>query len=56
MVSPSLKAHFASMGVTLIPLVAGARTLVAEIASPQRDDVELVLGGGVVAHADSLNA
>ena len=53
MVSPALKAHFASMGVSLIPLDDGARLFVAEIASPQRDDVELVLGGGVLpdAHA-----
>ncbi len=48
MVSPSLKAHFESMGVTLIPLDAGAQMLVDEIASPQLDDVELVLGGGVL--------
>ena len=48
MVSPALKTHFASMGVSLIPLDGGARMLVAEIASPQRDDVELVLGGAVL--------
>lgn len=48
MVSPSLKAHFASMGVSLIPLDGGARMLVDEISSPQRDEVELVLGGGVL--------
>ena len=48
MVSPGLKAHFLSMGIELIPLDAGAKTLVAEIASPQRDDVEIVLGGGVL--------
>ena len=48
MVSPGLKAHFLSMGIELIPLDAGAKMLVAEIASPQRDDVEIVLGGGVL--------
>lgn len=48
MVSPALKTHFESMGVSLISLDGGARMLVAEIASPQRDDVELVLGGGVL--------
>jgi NAD(P)-dependent dehydrogenase (short-subunit alcohol dehydrogenase family) len=53
MVSPALKAHFASMGVSLIPLDGGARMLVAEIASPQRDDVELVLGGGVLPGSDA---
>ncbi len=48
MVSPALKAHFESMGVSLIPVDVGARMLVDEIASPQTDDVELVLGGGVL--------
>ncbi len=48
MVSPGLKAHFLAMGIELIPLDAGAKMLVAEIASPQRDDVEIVLGGGVL--------
>ena len=54
MVSPALKAHFASMGVSLIPLEGGARMFVAEIASPQRDDVELVLGGGVLTGSHAL--
>ncbi len=49
MVSPSLEAHFESMGITLIPLDAGAKMLVDEIASPQIDDVELVLGGDITA-------
>lgn len=53
MVSPALKAHFASMGVSLIPLNEGARMLVDEIASPQRDDVELVLGGGVLPDSNN---
>jgi len=48
MVSPALKSHFESMGVTLIPLDEGARMLVKEIASPQRNQIELVLGGGVL--------
>lgn len=56
MVSPALKAHFASMGVSLIPLDGGARMLVDEIASPQRDDVELVLGGGVLPDSVSSHA
>ena len=37
------------MGVRLIPLAQGARMLVDEIASPQTDQVELVLGGGVLS-------
>ncbi len=49
MVSPSLKAHFEEMGVSLIGLSEGAHALVAELSSPQVDQVELVLGGGVLA-------
>ena len=52
MVSPALKSHFEAMGVTLIPLAEGARMLVDEVASPQTDQVELVLGGGVLAQSD----
>ena len=48
MVSPSLKTHFEAMGTTLIPLDAGSRMLVDELSSPQTDEVELVLGGGVL--------
>ena len=48
MVSPSLKAHFEAMGTTLIPLDAGSRMLVDELSSPQTDEVELVIGGGVL--------
>ena len=48
MVSPSLKAHFEAMGTSLIPLDAGSRMLVNELASPQTDEVELVIGGGVL--------
>lgn len=56
MVSPALEAHFASMGVRLIPLDVGARMLVDELASPQTDEVELVLGGAVLPDADVANA
>lgn len=48
MVSPSLKAHFEAMGTTLIPLDAGSRALVEELSSPQTDEIELVLGSGVL--------
>ncbi|NOX29922.1 MAG: SDR family NAD(P)-dependent oxidoreductase, partial [Actinobacteria bacterium] len=48
MVTPELKRHFESMGVTLIPLGAGATMFVDEIASAQTDQVEVVLGGGVL--------
>jgi len=45
MVTPQLKAHFASMGVPLIPLDVGARMLVDEFNSTQLTDIEMVLGG-----------
>ncbi len=49
MVTPALARHFESMGVELIGLDVGARMLVDELASPQVDQVEVVLGGGVLA-------
>ncbi len=49
MVTPELARHFASIGVDLIPIDVGARMLVAEIAGPQTDQVEVFLGGGVLA-------
>jgi NAD(P)-dependent dehydrogenase (short-subunit alcohol dehydrogenase family) len=49
MVTPALKTHFESMGVELIDLDVGARMLVDELSSPQTDQVEVVLGGGVLA-------
>jgi NAD(P)-dependent dehydrogenase (short-subunit alcohol dehydrogenase family) len=49
MVTPTLRRHFESMGVELIEVDAGARMLVDELASPQLDQVEVVLGGGVLA-------
>ena len=45
MVTPALKARFEALGVPVIPLAAGARMLVDELRSPQRDQVALVLGG-----------
>ena len=53
MVTPALRRHFESMGVELIDLDAGARMLVDELASPQVDQVEVVLGGGVLASPDN---
>ena len=52
MVTAALGAHFEEMGIDLIPLEDGARMLVAEIASPQTDQVELMLGGGVLPEAN----
>ena len=48
MVGPALEAHFAAMGVPVIPLDQGARMLVDEISSPQTDQVEVVLGGAAM--------
>jgi NAD(P)-dependent dehydrogenase (short-subunit alcohol dehydrogenase family) len=47
MVNESLQAHFAERGVDLIGLSAGARAFVDEISSPQTDEVDVVIGGGV---------
>ena len=44
MVTPSLKAHFQSMGVPLIPLDRGAAMLVAELLGGGGEAVEIVLG------------
>jgi hypothetical protein len=52
MVSPALKSHFEAMGIALIPLDQGARMLADEIASPQRTQIELVLGGGVLPESN----
>ena len=54
MVTPALKKHFESMGVELIELDVGARMLVDELSSPQTDQVEVLLGGGVLAQVDHL--
>jgi len=51
MVTPALETHFESMGVQLIGLDVGARMLVDELSSSQTDQVEIVLGGGVIAPA-----
>jgi len=52
MVTPALEKHFQSMGVELIDLDVGARMLVDELSSPQTDQVEVLLGGGVLARVD----
>ncbi len=44
MVTPQLKAHFAALGVPLIPLDEGAQMLVDDLAD-RSGDVEVVLGG-----------
>ncbi|MGH8030525.1 MAG: SDR family oxidoreductase, partial [Arenimonas sp.] len=45
MVTPALRDRFAALGVPMIPLREGARMFAQEMASAQRDQVELVLGG-----------
>ncbi len=51
MVTPQLKERFASLGVPMIPLAAGARMFVDEVRGAERSDVELVLGGEPKAEA-----
>ena len=45
MVNPQLKAHFAKLGVPMIPLATGARMLADELHGAHPDQVEIVLGG-----------
>ena len=45
MVSPQLRAHFAELGVPMIPLAEGARMFADELSGSERTQVELVLGG-----------
>ncbi|MEJ7800985.1 MAG: SDR family NAD(P)-dependent oxidoreductase, partial [Ilumatobacter sp.] len=49
MVTPELARHFEAIGVDLIPIDVGARMLVDEIAGPQTDQVEVFLGGDLLA-------
>jgi hypothetical protein len=51
MVTPELKAHFASMGVPMIPLQVGGRMLADELHGSEPGRVELVLGGEPKAEA-----
>jgi hypothetical protein len=51
MVTPALKAHFASMGVAMIPLDAGAALFAAELQHGPADERELVIGGSADASA-----
>jgi NAD(P)-dependent dehydrogenase (short-subunit alcohol dehydrogenase family) len=48
MVDGALAARFEAMGVALLPLDAGARMLVEEVASPQTDQVDVVLGSSTL--------
>jgi len=52
MVTPELARHFEAIGVDLIPIDVGARMLVDEIAGPQTDQVEVFLGGDLLAPAE----
>ncbi len=45
MVKPQLRAHFAKLGVPMIPLDVGARMLADELSGAQPGQVEVVLGG-----------
>jgi hypothetical protein len=45
MVSPQLRAHFAELGVPMIPLTEGARMFADELSGTERSQIELVLGG-----------
>lgn len=45
MVGPALEAHFAALGIALIPLERGARALVEELCGVSGGMVEVVLGG-----------
>jgi hypothetical protein len=51
MVDATLKAHFAQLGVPMIPLATGAAMLTDELHGAQPNDVELVLGGEPKAEA-----
>ncbi len=46
MVTPTLRAHFASRGVALLPVDAGASAFVRELAASPGAARELVIGGG----------
>jgi NAD(P)-dependent dehydrogenase (short-subunit alcohol dehydrogenase family) len=48
MVSASLKREFSRKGIDLIPLEAGARAMVTEMAQPAGAAVEVVLGAGLI--------
>jgi malonyl CoA-acyl carrier protein transacylase len=47
MVTPELKAAFASRGITVIATDDGARAFVAELSTSASDDVEVVLGASL---------
>lgn len=45
MVTPALKQHFQSQGISLIPKDAGARLFAEEVSGVNPDEVEIVIGG-----------
>jgi NAD(P)-dependent dehydrogenase (short-subunit alcohol dehydrogenase family)/acyl carrier protein len=53
MVSPELRREFERSGVALIPLSAGAESMVAEMAGLPGESVEIVMGGGLAPQAPS---
>ncbi len=56
MVSPELRREFERNGVALIPLAAGAASMVAEMAGGPGRPVEIVMGGGLVPPAAAIEA
>ena len=56
MVSPELRREFARSGVSLIPMDAGAGSMVAEMAGKPGAPVEIVLGGGLAPAAPAVEA
>ena len=55
MVTPELKAAFASRGVTVIARDDGARAFVAELSTAASDDVEVVLGASLASARPGLD-
>ncbi|MFT3926480.1 MAG: SDR family oxidoreductase [Myxococcales bacterium] len=49
MVTPTLREHFRSRGIALLPVAEGARCFVDELALSERTDVQVVIGGGLMA-------
>jgi len=55
MVTPELKAAFASRGITVIARDDGARAFVSELSTAASDDVEVVLGASLASARPTLD-
>ncbi|MBI3925166.1 MAG: polyketide synthase dehydratase domain-containing protein, partial [Armatimonadetes bacterium] len=55
MVTPALRKEFERLGVGLIPLLAGAECMVAELGSGSLDEVEVLIGDGFPEPAAPAN-